>query len=205
MDVFNFFFQESPKITKILTITCMVISLMTWFEIITPLYLYFNYELIFKKYQIWRIFTNFFYFGNFSLSLIFHLILFFRNSKYLEKSVFKGNSADYIFFLIVSIIVLSIIGPISGIVFLSNSLSFTMTYYWGRKSKHTFVNFMGIFTMRAPYLPWFYLLFSYLLESDFKNDLLGMIVGHTYYYFKDIFPRLKKSKGFHIFDTPDVL
>ncbi len=205
MDVFNFFFQESPKITKILTLTCMIISLMTWFEIISPLFLYFNYELIFKKYQIWRIFTNIFYFGNFSLSLIFHLILFFRNSKYLEKSVFKGNSADYIYFLFVSIFILSLIGPyFYGIVFLSNSLSFTMTYYWGRKSKNTFVNFMGIFTLRAPYLPWFYLAFSYLLESDFKHDLLGMIVGHIFFYFKDIFPRIRKS-GIHLMETPNIL
>jgi Derlin-2/3 len=75
MDVFNFIFSESPKITKILTISCMIISLMTWFEIITPLYIYFNWELIFRKYQIWRIFTNFFYFGNFGFSLIFHLML----------------------------------------------------------------------------------------------------------------------------------
>jgi Derlin-2/3 len=205
MDVFNFLFQNSPKVTKILTITCGIISLMTWSELITPLYLYFNYDLIFRKFQIWRILTNFFYFGNFSLSLIFHLILFFRNSKYLEKSVFKGNSADYIHFLLINIIILSLIGPYSGIVFLSNSLSFSMTYYFGRKSKNTFVNFMGIFTMRAPYLPWFYLLFSYLLESDFKNDLLGMVVGHIYFYFKDIFPRIKKSGGLHLLETPELM
>jgi Derlin-2/3 len=80
-----------------------------------------------------------------------------------------------------------------------------MTYYWGRKSKNTLVNFMGLFNLRAPYLPWFYLIFSYLLESDFKHDLLGMIVGHVYFYFKDIFPRLKKSNGVQIFNTPDFL
>jgi Derlin-2/3 len=93
----------------------------------------------------------------------------------------------------------------SGIVFLSNSLSFAMTYYWGRKSKTTFVNFMGIFTLPAPYLPWFYLIFSYLLESEFKHDLMGMIVGHIYFYFKEIFPRIKKSKGLSILETPKIL
>jgi Derlin-2/3 len=80
-----------------------------------------------------------------------------------------------------------------------------MTYYWGRKSKNTFVNFMGIITLRAPYLPWFYLVFSYLLESEFKHDLLGMIVGHIYFYFKDIFPRIKRSSGFQILNTPEFL
>ena len=80
-----------------------------------------------------------------------------------------------------------------------------MTYYWGRKSKNTFVNFMGIFTLRAPYLPWFYLVFSYMLESEFKNDLLGIIVGHIYFYLKDIFPRLTKSKGICLLNTPEFM
>jgi Derlin-2/3 len=80
-----------------------------------------------------------------------------------------------------------------------------MTYYWGRKSKTTFVNFMGIFTLRAPYLPWFYLIFSYMLESEFKNDLLGIAVGHIYFYLKDIFPRLTKSKGITLLNTPDIM
>ncbi len=75
MDVLNFFFQDSPKITKILTISSILISLLTWFGLLSPLDLYFNNELIFKKFQIWRIFTNIFYFGDLSLSLIFHLIL----------------------------------------------------------------------------------------------------------------------------------
>jgi len=80
-----------------------------------------------------------------------------------------------------------------------------MTYYWGRKSKTAFVNFMGMFTFRAPYLPWFYLIFSYLLESEFKNDLVGMIVGHTYFYIKDILPRIKKGKGIQLLKTPQFM
>lgn len=205
MDVFNFFFQESPKITKLLTVFCVIISLMTWFEVISPLYLYLNYELAFKKLQLWRFITNFFYFGNFGLSFIFHLLLFFRNSKWLEKSVFKGNASDYVFFLIISMISLVIIGPAVGVVFLSHPLCFAMTYYWGRKSKNTLVNFMGIFTLRAPYLPWFYLIFSFLLESDFKNDFIGMTVGHIFFYFKDIYPRLKRAKCVGVLDTPHFL
>lgn len=68
-------FNDSPKITKFLTIGCVLISFATWFNILSPLDLYFNSDLIFKKFQIWRIVTNIFYFGDLSLSLIFHLLL----------------------------------------------------------------------------------------------------------------------------------
>ena len=68
-----------------------------------------------------------------------------------------------------------------------------MTYYWGRKSKTTIVEFMGVFTFRAPYLPWFYLVISFLLESDFKSDLYGLLIGHLYFFLKEILPRIKAS------------
>jgi Derlin-2/3 len=71
MDIFNFFFQDSPKITTFLTLTCLSISVLCWFEILSPLYLYLNFELIFKKYQIWRLFTSFFYYGDIGLSFFF--------------------------------------------------------------------------------------------------------------------------------------
>ena len=184
MEVFNFFFQQSPKITKILTLSSISISLLTWFEIVSPLSLYLNYSLIFKKCQIWRIFTNFFYFGDFSLSLLFHMLIFFRNSKLLEKKIFKGSAPDYLYFILFCMVFLLIFNPFARIIFLSESLSFAMTYYWGRKSKTTNVEFMGVFTFRAPYLPWFYLVVSFLLESDFKNDLYGLFIGHIYFYLK---------------------
>ena len=202
MEVFNFFFQQSPKITKILTLSSISISLLTWFEIVSPLSLYLNYSLIFKKCQIWRIFTNFFYFGDFSLSLLFHMLIFFRNSKLLEKKIFKGSAPDYLYFILFCMVFLLIFNPFARIIFLSESLSFAMTYYWGRKSKTTNVEFMGVFTFRAPYLPWFYLVISFLLESDFKNDFYGLIIGHLYFYLKEILPRLKSVNNIKILETP---
>lgn len=52
MEVFDILFSDSPKITKFLTISILITSLMTWFEIVSPLNLYINYEIIFKKHQV---------------------------------------------------------------------------------------------------------------------------------------------------------
>ena len=80
-----------------------------------------------------------------------------------------------------------------------------MTYYWGRKSKNLFVNFMGLFIMRAPYLPWFYFALSFLLDSDLKADILGITVGHIIFYLRDIYPRLKLSCGRKPLKTPNFI
>jgi len=202
---FNFIFDSSPKITKSITLISGTISILCWLNIISPLYLYLNHELIFKRCQIWRIFTNFFFFGSLSANCVFHLILFFRNSKLLEKNVFKGNAADYLFFLLFFTINIFIISPLFNIVFLSHSLSFAMTYYWGRKSKNGIVLIMGILTLRAQYLPIFYLIFSIILNSDFREDLIGFLIGHLFYFIKDILPRIKRVKKKQFLKTPNFI
>ena len=52
MDIFSIIFNDSPKITKVMTITCVIISLTTWLELFSPLVFYFNYDLIFKQFQV---------------------------------------------------------------------------------------------------------------------------------------------------------
>ena len=188
-----------------MVLTSAAISILAWFDIISPLYLYLNFGLVFKRFQVWRLFTNFLYFGEFGVGFLFHLFLLFRNSKYLEKSVFRGNCADYIYFLFISGIILLILSPLTGNMFLANSYSMSMTYYWGRKNKNTVVQVFGLINLRAPYLAWFYLAFSFLLESGFKNDCFGVLAGLIFYYFKDIFPRIKSLNGFQLLKTPSFL
>jgi Derlin-2/3 len=205
MEVVEFFLSNSPKITKVITLCCASISILTWLNIVSPLYLYINYELIFKKFEIWRIFTSFFFFGKLSTSSLFHILIFFRNSKLLEKSVFKGNSADYLFFLVFSMSFIFILSSFFNIIFLSQSLNFAMTYYWGRKSKNTVVLVMGILNFRAPFLPIFYLIFNLLLENEYKNSFIGLLAGHIYFYLKDIFPRIKRGKKLQLLKTPNAI
>lgn len=52
MNIINLIFEDSPKLTKILTFMCLTISLATWFELVSPLSLYLNYDLVVKKYQV---------------------------------------------------------------------------------------------------------------------------------------------------------
>ena len=74
-NIFHFIFADSPKITKLLVLGSITISFLTWFQILSPLHLYYNSELIFKKFQLWRLISNIFYFGDLNLSLFFHLLL----------------------------------------------------------------------------------------------------------------------------------
>ena len=205
MEVFNFLFNESPKITKILVLSSFGISVLVWSGLVNTLDIYLNFYLIFHKYEIWRILTTFLYFGEFNLNLILHMFIFFRDSKILERKIFQGNSADYLYFILFCMIFLLLLSPITKTLFLSTSLNFAMMYYWGRKSKMTNVEFMGVFTFRAPYLSIFYLMISFLLGYEYKELIIGIIVGHVYFFLKEILPRIKGVKGIKLLETPKIV
>ncbi len=205
MEVFNFLFNESPKITKILILSSFSTSLLIWTGLATNLAIYLNFSLVIKKFQIWRLLTTFLYFGEFNLNLILHMYIFFRDSKILEKKIFHGSSADYLYFILFCMIFLLILSPFTKSIFLSSSLNFAMMYYWGRKSKTTNVEFMGVFTFRAPYLSIFYLLISFLLGYEYRELIFGIIVGHVYFFGKEILPRIKGVKGVKLLETPSFV
>lgn len=56
---------------------------------------------------------------------------------------------------------------------------------------------------QAPFLPWALLAFSVLLGNAFWVDLMGMVVGHIYYFIEDVFPN--QRGGFKLLPTPQIL
>ncbi|GBP23238.1 Derlin-2 [Eumeta japonica] len=55
----------------------------------------------------------------------------------------------------------------------------------------------------APYLPWVLLGFSVLLGNAISVDLVGMAIGHIYFFLEDVLPQ--QRGGYKILKTPMFL
>ena len=75
-----------------------------------------------------------------------------------------------------------------------------LVYVWARRNPMVRMNFFGLLTFQAPYLPWVLLGFSLLLGNSVSVDLLGMAVGHIYYFLEDVFPN--QPGGKRLLQTP---
>ncbi|KAG5519290.1 hypothetical protein PMAC_001915 [Pneumocystis sp. 'macacae'] len=85
----------------------------------------------------------------------------------------------------------AILSPLVSLTFLASPLSFCLIYLWSRRNPSVRLSFLGLFVFNAPYLPWILLWFSFVLHNTIpKGDLLGMFVGHIYYYLKDVVPTI---------------
>lgn len=202
-DIFAWY-NEIPVVSRMFLTAAVGTSTACFMDIVSPYTLYYNLDLIVQKQQFWRLVSSFLYFGSFSLDFLFHLYFVVRYCRLLEEGPFRGRTADFIFMLLLSaalmIIITSSFDIFSRLKFLGHPLAFMMVYIWARwpENSHIRMNILGFFNFNAPYLPWVLLLFSLVIGNPIESDLLGIIVGHIYYYLDSVYPMLSEIRGWRI-------
>ncbi|XP_066871841.1 derlin-3 isoform X8 [Kogia breviceps] len=98
---------------------------------------------------------------------------------------------------------LRLLGLLGSLFFLGQALTAMLVYVWSRRSPRVRVNFFGLLTFQAPFLPWALMGFSMLLGNSILVDLLGIVVGHIYYFLEDVFPN--QPGGKRLLLTPGFL
>jgi len=87
--------------------------------------------------------------------------------------------------------------------FLASSLTMMTVYVWGRRNPHTRVNILGIFPFSAPYLSYVLLGLGVLLGGfSIEDDVMGILAGHVYFFFEDVYPRLRPGR--RLLKTPAI-
>jgi len=195
-------YTQLPIITRSYVTLSFLTTAGCALEVITPFNVYFNSRLIFQKLELWRLLTNFLYFGSLGLDFVFHMFFLLKYSKALEEGSFRGRSADFLWMLIVGALQLMILAPFVNVQFLGASLTYMMVYVWSRRHPYVQLSLLGLFSFSAPYLPWVLLAFSILIGSSPVVDILGMIAGHVYYFLEDVYPQMS---GRRLLATPGII
>ncbi len=204
-------FWETPICTRWWTTATFAISALVQFKILTPFQLFYSYRSVFIKGQVrflrlvsplcallradsllqyWRLLTTFLYFGPISLDLVFHIYFLQRYSRLLEETAGR-SPAVFSWLLLYSMAFLLLLSPLVSMPFLGQPLSSTLVYVWSRRNPETRLSFLGLMVFTAPYLPWVLMGFSLVLHGSVpKDEIMGVVIGHVYYFFADVYPPL---------------
>lgn len=205
---------DIPVVSRFYLTGAIIVTTACFLDVVSPLTLYYNYDLIFQKGQYWRLITSYLFFGTFNLDFLFHMYFVIRYCRLLEEGLFRGRAADLFFMLILGASLMTLLATtivtFRKIKFLGHPLSFMMVYVWGRspENAHVRMGFLGLFPFSAPYLPWILLLFSMFIGNPIETDLLGIVVGHIYYFFEFVYPHLARVRGWKrekLLITPRIL
>lgn len=121
----------------------------------------------------------------------------------LEENSFRNRTGDFFFMFIFGATLMIIIALFVNLLFLGHALTIMLVYVWARRNPLVRMNFFGLLNFQAPYMPWALLGFSLLLGNAVLVDLMGIAVGHIYYFLEDVFPR--QPGGFKILKTPAII
>ncbi|XP_040856804.1 derlin-2 isoform X5 [Ochotona curzoniae] len=174
-------YLQIPPVSRAYTTACVLTTAAVQLELITPFQLYFNPELIFKHFQNCK----------------------YRYCRMLEEGSFRGRTADFVFMFLFGGFLMTLFGLFVSLVFLGQAFTIMLVYVWSRRNPYVRMNFFGLLNFQAPFLPWVLMGFSLLLGNSIIVDLLGIAVGHIYFFLEDVFPN--QPGGIRILKTPSIL
>lgn len=193
-------------------------------DLVSPLQLYFNPILILRKVQVWRLATTFLFFGSVGISFFFNMVFTYRYCRMLEEGSFRGRSSDFVMMFLFGGALMTFFGLFVNLLFLGQAFTLMLVYVWSRRNPFVRMNFFGVMNFQvsvtivslsqifsnfvdtffqAPYLPWVLLCCSMILGNTIWVDIIGMGVGHIYYFLEDVFPF--QRNGYKFLKTPNFL
>jgi len=201
-------YMDIPPISRLYLTGAFLTTAACAVDMITPFSLYFSWELVVTQGQVWRLLTSYLFFGVFSIDFLFHMYFLVRYSRLLEEGEFRNRTAKYVWMLLFGWVHISWAASYLQVHFLGSALTFMMAYVWGRRNEDVKMSFLGFLTFHAPYLPWVMLAFSVVIGNAIMMDVLGIAVGHWYYYWEFVFPVVAQVRGWplqRVLEPPRVV
>ncbi|XP_040050620.1 derlin-2 [Gasterosteus aculeatus] len=196
-------YLQIPVVTRAYTTACVLTTAAVHLEVITPFQLYFKPDLIIRRCQIWRLITSFLFFGSLGFSFLFNISFLYRYCRLLEDGCFRGRTADFVFLFLFGGVLMTLLGLFSDVFLLGQAFVVMLVYVWSRRNPLVTIDLFGLLFFRAPFLPFVLAGFSLLLGNSVVVDLLGISVGHVYYFLEDVFPN--QPGGRKLLTTPELL
>ncbi|XP_030935657.1 derlin-1-like [Quercus lobata] len=195
------YYRSLPPVSKFYGVACLMATSALYLDLYNPYNIALFYGLALKRFQAWRLITNFFFLGPFSFSFAFRLLMIARYGVSLERGPFDKRTADYVWMFVfgaLSLLVMAAV-PYLWSPFLGGSLVFMLVYVWSREFPNARISIYGLVSLKGFYLPWAMLALSLILGNSLKTDILGMVAGHLYYFLTVLHPL---AGGKFILKTP---
>ena len=155
--------------------------------------------------QPWRLITSVFFLGPFSMSFMFNLVFLVIYQKRLEEEEapqgFMGRTADHVWMMLIIVLALYPMSYLLDMVVISKAFSMGIVWVWCKRHEDQQLVFYG-FSFRAGYFPWILTLIHVIMGASPADDIAGVIAGHIYVCFKDVFPQ---THNFSLAETPQFM
>mmetsp|Transcript_2748 Transcript_2748/g.3804 ORF Transcript_2748/g.3804 Transcript_2748/m.3804 type:complete len:264 (-) Transcript_2748:28-819(-) len=199
-------FRSLPGVSKCLITSVIAYVLLILTGVIGPEDMALVWEPIRYKLELWRFFTSAIFIGLPGFPFLMNFLMLSRQCIDYEKGGYDtgggGGSADFAWMIVFGLTVFSVLSlTFLNAYFFGFSLVYMIIYVKSRKHPNQLTGFWGI-TVQSAYFPWLMLAFQLLVGASLFHPLIGIGIGHLYYFLVDVIP---DQFGKEIITTPNFL
>jgi derlin-1 len=181
-------FNGLPFFTKRWFGLSVLFPLLGRFDLVSVWRFTLNWNQFAYKFHFWRPMTSLFYFPV-SFGWVFNLYFLYTYSLRLESGVFDGRPAEYFFLLSFNSFCCVAAGFVMSFPYLMWTMVMSLIYIWCMINKDYVVHYWFGIQLKARYLPWVMFALSFICNYDGRQELIGIFVGHLYYFIMFKFPQ----------------
>jgi Derlin-2/3 len=176
--------KKIPPVTRFLCGSSLAVTGATIASIVSPYSVIFAKELVFRKFEIWRLYTSFFYGGS-GIMYIFELVMLYRTVHELETVSYSRRSADFAWQLFIaagSIVAVTL--PLEAYVFARPFLVCMIYLSSNLAPPGALTSVMGLVTVPIKYFPYVLIALDFLMAgpSFAAQSVAGAVVGHLWWW-----------------------
>ena len=179
-------YRSLPPVTRAYATAAVAATIVTQLGVLAPRAMILSFPDIFQNLELWRLATNLVFFGPFGFPFVMAVFFLLRYTKELETKRFQGRIADFVWAIFLMAATLTLIAFFAGFMLLSQPLLTAIVYLWSREFADSVLSVFGLFQVQGFYWPWVLVAIRVLMGGSPVDDLLGIFVGHVYYFLEDI-------------------
>ncbi|CAN0235856.1 unnamed protein product [Ectocarpus fasciculatus] len=201
-------FRSIPPVSKVLIVGMVGTMFSIVLGVCSPYEYALSWPLVWNKFHLWRLFTSGIFPGEPGYGALMSMFSIGMFSMRYEKDGFSmgggGGSADYAYMLLFGFVCIEaslLLLFYQPFMIFTEAIMFYICYVWSRKNPGKSVSFWGIL-VNALYVPWVMIAMRVVLGSSIFMALLGIAVGHLFYFLVDVLPDLH---DIDVLQTPQFL
>mmetsp|Transcript_60029 Transcript_60029/g.105065 ORF Transcript_60029/g.105065 Transcript_60029/m.105065 type:complete len:376 (-) Transcript_60029:149-1276(-) len=201
------YYTQSPPITRSWVSAAALLAILTSQRIVDTRSICLDSRAMMNG-EWWRVLTNFLFMGDKLKSIFFWMQLnhFWQCSKMLELIKFRWEPDQFLKLIVGNAGLLCIYKMLfPHNMFLGTPFVLAFFYTYAICNDLQPMNFLGVFMVRCSWLPMLQMIQDWIQTGDLTPNLLSFMSGHTYYYMKELRPRLLLPAKPRLADIRDLL
>lgn len=195
---------KNAPVTACVAGSSFTMSVLKYFDILTPIDLYLSKYLIFEKHQYWRVITSMLYTGELGFNSIINLYMLVQYSARIESKIFIDMTQEFIIFIIFGMFLIVIESMMADQLFMIESLISFAVYYWSKHCGDLKITVAYIpMPILTAYLPFIQIGLCIYEEnySSLKSKVIGFIAAQITFFIRDV---VGAKYDVHLLNGPSI-